>query len=242
MKKNEKIQANKKSLILEAAKKEFAEKGFDGARMESIAKRAGVNKALLHYHYTNKENLYREVLDQHSLFDAKLINRIAEYSNTVRMSPPEKLYIAIYLLININIDTMDDDFRKILSREMTEEREHFRKIVQSYIIPRHEAFAGIIIEGIESGHFASKNPLFVVISLNTFIMTLINTRNLIKGSSWYNRIYGKRYRETLFDFMVDHTFRALCPPGRELNIPKMPEGTFDTIKKFVDDVKKEQTE
>ena len=115
MKKTEKIQINKKGRILEAAKKEFAEKGLEGARMEAIAGRAGVNKALLHYHYSSKENLYKEVLVQHSLFDAKLINRLAEYATTVKLSPPEKLYIGIYLLINIHFEAMDEEFRKIIS-------------------------------------------------------------------------------------------------------------------------------
>jgi len=35
--------------ILEAARDEFAEKGFAGARVDTIARRAGVNKATLYY-------------------------------------------------------------------------------------------------------------------------------------------------------------------------------------------------
>ena len=41
--------------ILEAAKQEFIEKGFDGARMQKIAERAGINKALLHYYFRSKD-------------------------------------------------------------------------------------------------------------------------------------------------------------------------------------------
>lgn len=43
--------------ILEAARKVFVEKGFDGARMQEIADEAGINKALLHYYYRSKEKL-----------------------------------------------------------------------------------------------------------------------------------------------------------------------------------------
>lgn len=49
--------------ILDAARKEFISKGLDGARMQEIATRAGVNKALLHYYYRNKGKLYRKVLE-----------------------------------------------------------------------------------------------------------------------------------------------------------------------------------
>ncbi len=49
--------------ILEAAMREFAELGVDGARTDSIARSAGVNKALLYYYFHNKESLYGAVLD-----------------------------------------------------------------------------------------------------------------------------------------------------------------------------------
>lgn len=46
-----------KQRILEAAAHEFASKGFDGARVDEIARVAGVNKALIYYYYKNKEEL-----------------------------------------------------------------------------------------------------------------------------------------------------------------------------------------
>jgi AcrR family transcriptional regulator len=48
--------------ILAAAVQEFAGKGFFGARMQAMADVAGVNKAMLHYYFRSKENLYRQVL------------------------------------------------------------------------------------------------------------------------------------------------------------------------------------
>ncbi len=48
--------------ILEAAALEFAGKGFDGARIEGIAKRAGANKAMLYYHVGDKKALYDAVV------------------------------------------------------------------------------------------------------------------------------------------------------------------------------------
>lgn len=49
--------------ILEAAKTEFLEFGLYGARMQSIANRAGMNKALLHYYFRNKEKLFDKVFE-----------------------------------------------------------------------------------------------------------------------------------------------------------------------------------
>lgn len=49
--------------ILAAARQEFIAKGLGGARMQAVATSAGVNKALLHYYYRSKENLYQKVLE-----------------------------------------------------------------------------------------------------------------------------------------------------------------------------------
>ena len=50
--------------ILAAAAAEFAERGFAGARVDRIARRARVNKAMLYYHFKSKEGLYRTLLRQ----------------------------------------------------------------------------------------------------------------------------------------------------------------------------------
>ena len=49
--------------ILAAAHKEFAARGFAGGRMDRIAERAQVNKALIYHHYTSKEGLFLAVLE-----------------------------------------------------------------------------------------------------------------------------------------------------------------------------------
>jgi TetR/AcrR family transcriptional regulator len=50
-----------KTKIIEAAHKVFIQKGMDGARMQEIADEAGINKALLHYYFHSKEQLFSEV-------------------------------------------------------------------------------------------------------------------------------------------------------------------------------------
>ena len=51
-------------LILQAAQAVFLEKGLAGARMQEIADRAGINKALLHYYFRSKEKLSETVVHQ----------------------------------------------------------------------------------------------------------------------------------------------------------------------------------
>jgi AcrR family transcriptional regulator len=47
--------------ILEAARRVFIRKGMAGARMQEVADEAGINKALLHYYYRDKQRLFEGV-------------------------------------------------------------------------------------------------------------------------------------------------------------------------------------
>lgn len=50
--------------ILESAAEVFADKGYDGARVDELARAAGVNKATLYYQIGDKEALYHAVLER----------------------------------------------------------------------------------------------------------------------------------------------------------------------------------
>ncbi|RMG59818.1 MAG: TetR/AcrR family transcriptional regulator [Bacteroidetes bacterium] len=53
--------SNTKDRILAAARQEFYQKGLAGARMAAIGEAAGVNKAMLHYYFRTKQDLFEEV-------------------------------------------------------------------------------------------------------------------------------------------------------------------------------------
>ncbi len=57
--------SNERALrIITAARDEFARRGFAGARVDQIARRAGVNKQLLFYYFLSKRGLFHAVLTQ----------------------------------------------------------------------------------------------------------------------------------------------------------------------------------
>jgi TetR/AcrR family transcriptional regulator len=63
--------------ILAAALAEFSARGFAGARVDAIARRARVNKRMLYYCFGNKQELYREILRR----------KIAERSEWLESTP-----------------------------------------------------------------------------------------------------------------------------------------------------------
>lgn len=60
MAENDKLTEEK---IFEAATDVFVDKGMDGARMQDIASHAGINKALLHYYFRTKDQLFNAVFE-----------------------------------------------------------------------------------------------------------------------------------------------------------------------------------
>jgi AcrR family transcriptional regulator len=52
-----------RAAILAAATGEFAGKGLDGARVDEIARRSGVNKRMIYHYFSGKEGLYLAVLE-----------------------------------------------------------------------------------------------------------------------------------------------------------------------------------
>jgi AcrR family transcriptional regulator len=63
-----------KERILLVAEQEFAERGFDGARVDTIAKKAGVNKALIYYYFNSKQKLLEVLYDRLVQEGMKLTN------------------------------------------------------------------------------------------------------------------------------------------------------------------------
>ncbi len=64
---------NSRQIILEAAMEAFAEKGFDGSRVDEIARRAKVNKALIYYYFESKDKILEELM-------ANFVNEIVNFT------------------------------------------------------------------------------------------------------------------------------------------------------------------
>jgi len=76
-----------KQKILSIALKEFAAYGFGGARVERIARQAGVNKAMIFYYYSSKQNLYRIIIKN------SLLELIPKIQETISVSKnPEQFF------------------------------------------------------------------------------------------------------------------------------------------------------
>lgn len=101
--------------ILIAAQKVFILKGMAGARMQDIADEAGINKALLHYYFKNKQVLFEVILSEaaqklfpkiNSIFDSDtpLFEKIKKFCEEYITIIAENPYLPIFVLNEINQD------------------------------------------------------------------------------------------------------------------------------------------
>lgn len=109
--------------ILAAALKEFAECGLGGARVDRIAKNAGVNKAMIYYHFHSKENLYEEVLRRH-------FGRLGEFLNvSLDESGDLESFLTKAAEFYIQIFGTAGEYREIMLRDLAAGGHHVRKLI-----------------------------------------------------------------------------------------------------------------
>lgn len=153
---------NTRTKILEAARQVFVEKGIDGARMQEIADRAGVNKALLHYYYSNKENLYREIIQ------ATFFQFFQTVTHIINSSHPVKEQIRFFIEQHINFVEQNRDFLKLLGFELLRGNESFfesfeQALKKGFQFP--DRFISVLLTGMKEGSIRQHDPMQTIISV-----------------------------------------------------------------------------
>src|SRR5690242_10622154 len=132
-----------KTRLLEAAGEEFAEKGFEDARVRSICNRAGANLAAVNYHFGDKERLYAEaVLEAH-----RCGSELLPESALDDVPPEEALrrYIHHFLRHVLAMDRGQRWHQPLLLREMIRPTHACEALVREAIRPRFERLLGILL-------------------------------------------------------------------------------------------------
>ena len=210
--------------ILEAAEREFVDKGFQGAKLGEIAKQAGVNKTLIYYYFKDKEKLYEETVN--SLFGIGKRKGISVYAPRMDLTPSQKVYIIIYMMHKITTDRRLNEkesgrLRMILWELLEGNRMHEQAIRENFL-PAKRMIQEIIEEGIKAGEFATEDPVLLVISLMSFANDYKIDRKIFGGTSLFDEIYEGRTADDMFQFVVSNVFKALSPPGKQLGLPDIP--------------------
>ena len=155
--------------ILDAAAEVFAREGFSGARVERIARIAGVNKAGLYYHVGNKARLFEEVMSE--MF-SEMADRL-ERAVAGREEPASRLDA----LVRAMAQAFEDGpaRARIMLIEVARGGLNVSEKVMSQVERVFRCTAGVVRDGAAHGALMPENPFFVhmcmVGSLSLFILS-----------------------------------------------------------------------
>lgn len=139
--------------ILAAAASEFAARGYAGARVDRIARRARVNKAMLYYHFGSKQALYRTLLRATFTQAARALHAVADSG-----APPAAMMDdAIGALAALARE--QTYFASVMLREIAEGGAHLDRETLAALSSVPVAFSAILAHGVSGGVFRSVHPV-----------------------------------------------------------------------------------
>jgi len=164
-----------RDLILAAAEAEFAECGFATARLSDIAKRVGITRAAVIYHFGDKKALYDATLE--AAFQP-LGERI-QAAVSAPGSSAERIERVIQAWFNYATDR--PTLGRLFIREVASAKNTLRPEVEQLAAPMYSAFLGTIEQGQRDGEFRAINALHVANILSGATIWLISGAHLMGG-------------------------------------------------------------
>jgi TetR/AcrR family transcriptional regulator len=145
--------------VFRAAADLFSRRGFDGVTVDDIAKAAGVNRAMIYYHFTDKLGLYRDIVCR-MLDEAG--GRVAIVANEP-IAPRQKLerFVSGF----VALATSHPYLPPLMLREIAEGALHFDAEILGRMRSVFLAFSQILAEGHAAGEFRQVNPVLAYMSV-----------------------------------------------------------------------------
>lgn len=172
---------NTEAQILDAAKNIFQTKGMDGARMQEIADKAGINKAMLHYYYRSKQLLFEAVFKNAFSLLAPQLNAILNDDSSIE--DKIKNFTSNYISFIIKHPYLPN----FIIQELNRNQDFILKIKDNKAFPNLKKFKKQVEEEVNKGIIKpiSAEQLFInILALNIFpfvakplIMALTNSND-----------------------------------------------------------------
>jgi TetR/AcrR family transcriptional regulator len=154
-----------RAAILRAALEEFSHEGDSGARTDEIARRAGVNKALIYYYFKDKEGLYAAALEQ--VFSG-LHERVMAILNRTDLPPRQKLLE--YVQSHFDYIASQPVYPRLVQREFMRSAGRTlspvaNRILEHYGKPLYQKLEDLVRDGIRTGDFRRVDPVQTLTSI-----------------------------------------------------------------------------
>lgn len=192
--------------VVSAAIDEFSEYGFDGARVDRIAKNSSLNKAMIYYYYSSKEKLYEAVLSLlYKKVSTAVNSQIATEGDIVtRLGRIVDFYAD--LLLNL-----DAKLLRIMMKEIASGGKFLRKFFIPLMVPIQRELVRLIDEGVQRGElregYHTHTLIQVVGSVVFFSMLSISA----KGTDLEKVLLPENYREVFKQTLKTNLLEGVLP-------------------------------
>ena len=170
--------------ILTAAKELFQEKGFEPTTVREIATLAGVNVALINYHFGSKEQLLTQMVEETSAHTLLRLNDITKSG----ASPLEKLEQMLELFIEKVFSNRQ--YYQMIHRELsTLQRPELNDQISKPLKRNRDEMLKIIEEGQKKKVF--RKDIEIDLTINTIFGLLYQTTHI----AFKNKVYNKQLQD-----------------------------------------------
>jgi AcrR family transcriptional regulator len=194
--------------ILEAAFEIFGERGLADARLDDIAKRAGVAKGTIYLYFPNKEALFKEMIRQTVIDHLERAER--EVVASARASAHEQVrdYVREWWRF------MRSPSYQTVHRLIIGELHRFPELVEFYwhevVLRRQQLVERLIRRGIESGEFRQLDPIVA----GRILAAMFASHALWASTGGICRpIVAMLDDDQVFEQLMDFFFHAVAPIG-----------------------------
>lgn len=186
--------------IFEAAHEIFTQKGMDGAKMQEIADRAGINKALLHYYYRTKEKLYESVAR------AIIGKAIPAIRQIIESELPLEEKIKQFIETYIGIISRNPFIPLFILSEINKHPERFIDTIVPKDLPKPEVFFRQVEAEIAAGRIRPIKPQHLIVNvISMCVFPFVGKpmmRILLGMSSGEMRVFLEERKEQVTSFVL----------------------------------------
>ncbi|ABC80964.1 TetR/AcrR family transcriptional regulator [Anaeromyxobacter dehalogenans] len=183
--------------LLETAGRAFAEHGYDGARIDDIAARAGVNKRMIYAYFGDKDGLYRAVLDAHLTLALAAADPTPAGARAAPREEVEALVRRFFAFLSEH-----EDFVRLMGWEALSRARRGRRLLTDRIAANLDAIHAVLRRGVAQGAFrADLDPRTFTMSVGALFLGYFMQRPFLEAL-WSTDLRAVRAREAVLrDFV-----------------------------------------
>ncbi|MEM7492681.1 MAG: TetR/AcrR family transcriptional regulator [Pseudomonadota bacterium] len=191
--------------ILQAALDQFAERGFDGASIRDIAKRAGVFHGLIKYHFENKEELWKAAV---SFLFERQATEMANPEGFDDLPPAEQA--RNWLRRYVHYCAHHPEHARIMVQESLRDSERLRWAVKEHIAPVHEIARDVSSRWMQAGIYPAipyHAIIYIISSSAQAPFMLAPEVRHSSGVDVMNTAQIDAYADALITMLFDHKIK-----------------------------------